>query len=232
MKNSKRWRLILPILLVGWFLWSRQEQQHTADTNRTGNLHIAKQTLIKQPVNSLQASPRKSASIESKGLTAEKLVTTTLTVEEIKSIRSSIKLNMSALYTAQASFNSDVQRYTTDIAYAGFSLEKPSYFKMGFLSPFHPHETYQKEQPEDSLNSDALVLKDSYREQDGEIPYHPTASEIDLDQLSKYCTKGCTAAEDGFEAIFAANLDSDDTLDVWLINEKKQIIHKVDDLKE
>lgn len=232
MKNTTRWRLIITCLIVAGFWWLSP----TKVTPPTLVENFAPATLnqtapVEQSVSVGLAAPQKILKPAPRGLTASKLNSISLTEKEVASLRSDMKANMSMIYTAQASFFSDYKRYTTDIHYTGYTLRRPSPFKMGFLTPFHAHEVEPNERVDELLNSDALVTLSQPDEVETQ-PYTQTAKNIDLEDLSQYCSNGCTANEEGFESVFAANLDDDDTLDVWVINEKKQIIHKVDDLKE
>lgn len=56
------------------------------------------------------------------------------------------------------------------------------------------------------------------------------AQGIVLEKARAYCRMGCSATSDKFEIIAAANLDQDEDLDLWTINERKEIVHTFDDL--
>jgi hypothetical protein len=68
---------------------------------------------------------------------------------------------------------------------------------------------------------------------DGDRPYrYDSHAQVAVRDLERHCRRGCTASRDRFEMVAAFNLDADPTLDVWIINESKELIHIVDDERE
>lgn len=227
MNKTSKTKFFIPALLIFWAWWIFQVRTPVSQINPDQNATPTPMAKIKQSLtttsSSLQKTPR-TISDESS------LVHMLFTEEEVKSIRSKIKLNLSVAYTAEASFFADFKRYTTDLKFSGVSLDdRPMKFKMGFVDPYYPHEDVQNENP---LLMDSDALTDIRTAESPELIYAPNVKKIELDQLEKFCNRGCSASETEFEVIVATNLDDDPTLDVWLINEKKEIIHKIDDLKE
>jgi hypothetical protein len=53
---------------------------------------------------------------------------------------------------------------------------------------------------------------------------------MDFDRLSSFCPD-CTASQDTYKMIAAANLDDDSVLDVWTIDQTGKIEHLIDDLQ-
>ena len=153
-----------------------------------------------------------------------------LRLDEIQDERSSFKLNLSALYTAEASFVSDYQRYSTDLVYMGWSPSSLMKFKVGFLKRFDPDELqgndYNAEDPE-RMNTDQYLSEPA---EEGAEPYQysKSAESINLHDYAKYCRMGCTAGKKFFEVILVAQFEGNSFQDVWLINHKKEIRHVVD----
>lgn len=149
----------------------------------------------------------------------------------IEIVRSDIKTVLSSIAVAEKTVKEDIGRFTTDLKYLGF-LNKSIIFsaKFGFLSTFDAGSQMEGENPS-LMNTDELVKFD--KDSDGrEHEYGATAEEIDFATLISFCHDNCTANEDIFEIIAAANLDEDTTYDVWTINEKNELKHLVDDLAD
>lgn len=97
-------------------------------------------------------------------------------------------------------------------------------YKIGFLQAYRP-STYSdvsgvREEPT-RMDSDALLIEKS---PEGErYTYAPVAAGLHLADYQQYCRSGCTADETHFEAMVVVSLDSDH-VDVWTINEKKELI--------
>lgn len=50
-------------------------------------------------------------------------------------------------------------------------------------------------------------------------------------QFKKYCPD-CVVSKDGFKVVAIGNIDEDETLDIWTIDQDKNLIHLQDDMKE
>lgn len=146
-------------------------------------------------------------------------------------IQGFIKSNLMGLYAAEMSWREEMGRFTTDIKFVGFNVDSHVVAaKFGFLNQFDPESVMEGEHP-NLMNTDELVARDVTS--DGkEYDYAASAEDVDLNSIKNYCQEGCTATENTFEIIAAANLDDDNTYDVWVINDRKELRHVVDDLKE
>ncbi len=144
-------------------------------------------------------------------------------------IRNQMKVALSEIYMAQKSYQAEKEHYTGDLMALQWTPGNPKMkFKIGFVQAYSAAE----ELGENSrlLDSDSFLNE---KTQSGEnYEYTETADGIRLADLLKYCQYGCSAEDDHFEAIAAANLDDDPTLEVWLMNDKKEIIQVIDDTKQ
>ena len=146
--------------------------------------------------------------------------------EDIKSIRSTQKLHLSAIYTALASMHADYNRYSTDLQYMGYAPSDHTEFKIGFIRPYYPNELqsteHSYEDPERMTNE--LVTEDP------DATISDAAHAVDLSAYEHLCKKGCTANEKEFEVMIVSPLASGKH-DIWVINEKKEIVQVQDGLK-
>lgn len=151
--------------------------------------------------------------------------------ESVEKIRYETKVLVASIYGAQRQFFLKHGRYTTDLIATGWSPDvRFNNERVGFLTPYFPRKLLEGENPKFMSTDDFLRLEEHERGSKGE--YSKSAQGISLEKLRKYCQAGCTASEKHFEVIGAMNLDADSDLDIWLINDKKQIVQLVDDLKE
>lgn len=149
---------------------------------------------------------------------------------EIEQARGGAKVALAANYAAQKSFFSEYRRYSTDLYASGWRpSELPLAYKAGFLAPYFPAQLLPEEDPR-RMDTDAILAEHPAR--DGGPFYTPATEAISLAGLSAQCRSGCTASEHGFEMLVAFNLDADPTLEVWRINEKKELEQVVNDLAE
>lgn len=155
-----------------------------------------------------------------------------LSPEEIAKRRSAVKASLSAIYTSNASFFAEYNRYTTDLAAAGYMpIEGVLAAKYGFLSAYEPRGGREENENPARHSSDIFL---NLQDEDGEplYKYDDHTKDVDLSQYAKYCRDGCTATDSRFEVVAAFNLDEDDTMDVWIIDSNKEIRHVIDDTKE
>jgi hypothetical protein len=147
----------------------------------------------------------------------------------IQDIRSQMKSSLSEIFTAQKAFHIENGRYSTDLMALKWPPSQAEMkFKIGFVQAF----SGQTEQNENSqiLDSDSFQTE---KNQEGEAyNYSVTADGIRLADLVRFCQHGCSAEDENFEAIAAANLDNDATLEIWLMNSNKEVIQVTDDTKE
>lgn len=146
-----------------------------------------------------------------------------LTRAQIESTRAQAKSTLSITYIGETEFFNKHKRYTTDLKAIGYTPVPGTTFKgkFGFLDAFKSSQLVENESA-DRKNSDAFIKDD--------IKYGATSEGIVLEKVRAYCSMGCGATADKFEVISATNLDDDDDLDLWTINEQKEIIHVFDDL--
>ncbi len=146
--------------------------------------------------------------------------------ENINDIRSKQKLHLSAVYTALASIHSDYNRYSTDLLYMGYGDGGEIDFKIGFIKPYYPAELasteHSYEDPERMTNE--LGIEDS------SVTITDRAHAVDLAAFEHLCKKGCTANDKEFELMVVSPL-ANGKHDVWVINEKKEIVQVQDGTK-
>ncbi len=155
-----------------------------------------------------------------------------LSLEEIAKRRSEVKRVLSSVFTANASYFAEYNRYTTDLTAAGYMPQEgllPA--KFGFLSAYEPRGGREDNENPVRFSSDIFL---NLQDEEGEPLYKLDAhsKDVDLSRYAKYCRDGCTASDTRFEVIAAFNLDEDDTLDVWIMDNNKELRHVVDDTKE
>jgi len=149
--------------------------------------------------------------------------TPALTPKQITLIRAQAKSTLRIVFLGEYAFFQKHKRYTTDLKAIGYIPTEGTKFtvKFGFLDAFNSNQNIANESA-DRKNSDVFIKTG--------IEYALQAQEILLEKTRGYCQMGCGVTTDKFEAIAAANLDNDDDLDLWTINERKEIIHVFDDL--
>lgn len=147
----------------------------------------------------------------------------------IQEIRSQMKASLSEIFTAQKAYHIEKNRYSTDLVALQWSPPQAEMnFKIGFVQAFNG----ETENSENSriLDSDSFLTE---KTQDGDTyTYTATADGIRLADLVRFCQYGCSAEDENFEAIAAANLDNDATLEIWLMNSNKEVIQVTDDTKD
>lgn len=152
-------------------------------------------------------------------------------LEKAMRIRSEMKLSLSGIYAAQRAFFTESGRYTTDFDVMGWmpTVQKLS-AKVGFLYPFQPPQDEFNDRP-DRFDTDQLVESSlSYEDPDSHFSYAESATDVSMRSLGSFCEASCSADANHFEVIAAANLDDDEELDVWRINDRKELTHVFDDL--
>lgn len=146
-----------------------------------------------------------------------------LSPQQIMFIRAQSKVALSSIYVAEQAFFSEHNRYTTDLKAIGYQPMKGTKLssKFGFLEAFNSNQ---------NITNESANRKDSDTFISDELEYLPQVQEIELEKVRSYCQSGCSATDDKFEIILATNLDGDKDLDLWTINERKELIHVFDDL--
>lgn len=206
MRKQNRLYIIAIILFLILVLFFTKKKTTPIDPEvlQTLNPHPAIQQVDTTPVAS---SPNVIVSSTSAPVNTNSKVTWSLTIEKVQQVRSSMKVSLAAIYAAQMAYQSEYEGYSSDLNAIGFRIDDgPQDFKVGF--------------PES--NSDMILGKSTYTD---------LAKNINFQDLLRHCLHGCTSSKDQFEVIVASNLDADDDLEVWVINERKEMIQVIDDLK-
>lgn len=155
-----------------------------------------------------------------------------LTQEEIAQRRSATKSALSSAYTSIIAFHAEYDRYTTDLAAAGYMPQEgvmPA--KFGFLQAYEPRGGRAENENPSRYSSEIFL---NLQDEEGQplYRYDKHSTGVDLGKYARFCRDGCSASDTRFEIIAAFNLDEDETLDVWIIDQNKDIRHAVDDEKE
>ncbi|MDZ4082840.1 MAG: hypothetical protein U1E10_07890 [Bdellovibrionales bacterium] len=207
---------------------STAEQQTDALTAQS-EPPLAAQAPPQEPLTAPSAAPVPRESIESSNSTP---TLKPLTEQEIVERRKSIRATLSGIYTAQAAYFAEYDRYSSDLGHIGYlPAEGTIKARFGFLEPHTPSGGLNPNEDPSRSNSDAFTeLKDD----DGETVYQydDYSRRASLAKYERYCDNRCSVSNSQFELISAVNLDSDETLDVWIIDSRKNIRHVVDDTKE
>ena len=158
---------------------------------------------------------------------ATSAATTALTPEALEKIRSLAKSSLASGYTAQRAIQAEWDRYTSDLVYIGWEPSGPDVsYKMGFLAAIDaPLFADGREKPE-RFTTDAFINRDIVGAE--KLRYTPAAERINLNDYARYCERGCIVAPDWFEMLLAIPLDDQGHVDVWTINDKKEMKQVVD----
>ena len=133
------------------------------------------------------------------------------------------RADLDMIRQAEQSFQSRYGTYTTDLASLAVR-PKFVYYKVGFLTPASVSPEIPNHNPGiKDLDQLKATQKIKYAEE-------TKLDAINFDSLVQFCSD-CTATKDTFKAIAAANLDADETLDVWTIDQAGNVTHIQDDLK-
>lgn len=154
-----------------------------------------------------------------------------LTLKQVEKIRESAKKGLQQAYAAQQDFYMKYGRFTTDLVAIGFYPSSPEIgYKMGFLkaAELHPQKTTNYNSKEDPrrMNLD-IYLTDKVEEEFDGFYYSLAAKDINLNRYQNLCQNGCSAGVQGFEMLLAIPFD-EDHIDVWIINNKNELLHSQD----
>ncbi len=137
------------------------------------------------------------------------------------------KIMLSSMYTANMATHAEYNFYSTDLATIGFFPEGELDAKVGFTNPSESLEPQFGQEFNPALkDTDALV-------QSGKAPftYSDRVANISFQEVAqKHCPE-CTASKEAFKAIAFSNIDDDPTLDVWTIDQDKNMVNVVNDLE-
>jgi hypothetical protein len=152
------------------------------------------------------------------------------TPDEIKALRQQAKAALSGFYSSQRAFHMEFNRYTTDLKAAGWTPSAGAMnYKLGFLAEAAlPPQT----ETDGSLEDPRRKSTDDF---DGEdytnqerFQYSREAEGLTLQEFAHYCKRGCTADAETFEIMLILPLGDNRHVDVWLINEKKELVQARD----
>ena len=150
--------------------------------------------------------------------------------------RSHAKFTLSNMYLALSSFHAEHGRYTSDLTLGDFKLtEGVQASKTGFINVFLIDENSRisgmSENDESPYrnNSDYFVIS-KYQQQKIQPFYTKEAEQIDFKDYEKFCKNKCSADENSFEIISIIPFD-EDHVDVWIMNERKELIQVQDGLQ-
>lgn len=155
-----------------------------------------------------------------------------LSEKEVTERRSAIKSTLFGVYTAEAAYFAEYNRYSSDLGHIGYlPNEGTMKARFGFLAPHIPVGGVQPNEEPDRSTSDTFT---SLRDESGDAIYNydEYSQGASLGKYEQYCQSRCSVQEDTFEMISAVNLDNDETLDVWIIDHNKNLRHVVDDLTQ
>ena len=140
----------------------------------------------------------------------------------ITQLRSLAKLNLSALYTAQITFFSEFDRYSTDLVFIGWSpSQSPMDFKIGFLREFRPAKLVVLDGTEEDPSR---MDSDEFLGSDGSFQYTSAAETLKLYEYEKFCRLGCTATNKTFEILVVLPLGDSGKVDLWSITHDKKLL--------
>lgn len=144
----------------------------------------------------------------------------------LKSLRSEAKLNLATIYTAQKSFFSEYQRYSTDLIYVGWAPNVARMnFKLGFLHQLRPKNLIMSEgtaEDPSRMDSDEF-LQTPFSDSGDRYHYSKAAESISLFDYEKFCRQRCTADAESFEVLVVFPLGDSGRVDVWSITDKKEL---------
>jgi hypothetical protein len=152
--------------------------------------------------------------------------------DEIKTLRQQAKATLSGFYSSQRAFYSEFHRYTTDLKAAGWTPNSGAMnYKLGFLVegslPASAEADRSMEDPR-RMSTDNFDGED-YTNQE-RFTYSREIAGVTLQEYAQYCKSGCTADSETFEIMLILPLGDYRHIDVWLINEKKELRHVRDGL--
>lgn len=141
-----------------------------------------------------------------------------------KASQSEAKALLSMAYSGEKGFIAEWAVATTDLEAMGVAFDEgaKARYHIGFAQPAVAQwDTIGIEGPHDPSKSDTEKLG---RRLDTDLgaPFAELAA--------KYCPD-CTAVGESFKIVAIGNVDSDPDLDVWTIDQDRQLLHVEDDLK-
>lgn len=160
--------------------------------------------------------------------------------EDVKRARTLAKMTLSSMYTAQKAYHAEFGRYTTDLKMAGWMpAEKELVYKAGFVKAYwaDPESEFEIDEEDPRfMDSDTFAGFTVPSEVPNEPPsFYSVSEKLKSSRLGDYqqhCKNGCTAGPDHFEILLVMPLQDEKHVDVWLINDKKEIVLVQDGRKD
>lgn len=143
--------------------------------------------------------------------------------------RLGVPVNLSEIFSGQQGFFDINGRYTTDL----LSLEwLPTrtlmLYKLGFLTPSPTEGEF-----EDPMRMTSDIYLTEIDDATGApFVYDPRAHLVDLRSHARLCRRGCSADSRGFELMIAVPVGGTGGVDIWLLNERKELTHVWDGVGE
>lgn len=230
--SSRTQRFIVVGILVVTALWWWRQQHWDSPPPPAARPDA---TIDVQAVTDVEPKPIRSQSSPTPAATAAEASDQTDepgVSPHARQIRGELKLVLSGIYSAEKAFFSEAGRFSTDFDVLGWMpLARELKVKAGFLYPYSPPPDEFRDRG-DRFDTDQLVeASQVYDDPQSRMVYAETARKVSLRTLGSYCEMNCTADAKGFEVIAAANLDEDDDLEIWRINDRKELVQVFDDVK-
>ena len=132
-------------------------------------------------------------------------------------IQEDAQLALKTLYTNLNAFKSANGFYTTDLVAIGMQSISPNRYKFGFPTSFESTSTTRDIHLDPSRkDSESLFAAEDLIEL---FPKYVEYRDFKIDHMANYFCPNCHLDNDSFKAIAFANIDDDDTWDVWTIDE-------------
>ena len=233
-KNQTRWIMtIVFICLLVTLLTPRKK----ADVVSIPDVEKQVKDQVKEAVgkalveNKIQI--QKNKSVSSTALVVSAPVQKVFDLKDIKQKRLNAQVNMASFYGFMVDFHRKYNRYTTDLRSAKASLSRYTLAnKTGFINQFsaninNPIEGLNEDMSR--MNTDFLISEAASIPNNGFI-YSKEAEQINFKDYEKFCRNKCSADENSFEIISIIPFD-EDHVDVWLMNEQKEMVQVQDGLQ-
>lgn len=204
--------VVIPIIVVVYQVRKFFNGEPALQTYQAYNDPVVPPEGVQPSQGSPAANPKDFATekivLNAPKVIAQETESVKLTPEKIKQVRIKMKSSLSSAYVAEQAYFAEFEKYSVDFKEMGFYLD---------------------------LNNQALDFKFGFMDSDSDKfieanQYSSLSKDIKLQDARKFCKAECTIRNDGFEVMSATNLDNDDDLDVWTINQNKELEHVFDDL--
>ena len=145
-------------------------------------------------------------------------------LQVVEQRRAQVKAALFGLFMMQRTFQAEHNRFTSDMAMMNHDFPEQLGFKFGFSNAFSPEALAEGERP-NSSNTDFLLGEPLSKGRTARLLYKADASEIKLQNYLHFCHSKCEVTENSFEAIAVMPVPGGNDVDVFLVNERKEIFH-------